>query len=290
MDTGPLLLFQVVNGVVWGLVIALIALGLALIFGILEVINVAHGSLYMLGAVLGWYVLETTGSFWVALAVAPVAVGVLSMAMERVILRPVENEKILTIIATTGILLILQHSVLATFGGGVQRIPNPVPGAVSLLGIRYPTYRLLVAAFSLCTIGLLWLFLTRTRWGLWLRAVRQDARMATALGIRISRVYMLAVGLGGFLAALGGVLAAPIVVIQYQMGFDILATTFIVVVIGGFGSLFGAAAVAVLLGVLEGVTSVFTTPTWARIVSLLVMSAILLARPEGIFRAPKAMR
>lgn len=290
MDFGTLLLFQVLNGLVWGLVIALIALGLALIFGILEVINVAHGSLYMLGAVVGWYVLETTGSFWVALVAAPVAVGVLSMGIERVVLRPVESEKVLTIIATTGVLLILQHSVLATFGGGVQRIPSPVPGAVDVFGIRYPVYRLLVAAFSLCAIALLWLFLTRTRAGLWLRAVRQDARMATALGIPIARMYMLAVGVGGFLAALGGVLAAPIVVIQYQMGFDILATTFIVVVIGGFGSLFGAAAVAVLLGVLEGVTSVFTTPTWARIVSLVVMGSILLARPDGIFRRRQPLR
>lgn len=290
MDFGTLLLFQVLNGLVWGLVIALIALGLALIFGILEVINVAHGSLYMLGAVVGWYVLETTGSFWIALVAAPVAVGVLSMGIERVVLRPVESEKVLTIIATTGVLLILQHSVLATFGGGVQRIPSPVPGAIDVFGVRYPVYRLLVAAFSLCAIALLWQFLTRTRAGLWLRAVRQDARMATALGIPIARMYMLAVGVGGFLAALGGVLAAPIVVIQYQMGFDILATTFIVVVIGGFGSLFGAAAVAVLLGVLEGVTSVFTTPTWARIVSLVVMGSVLLARPDGIFRRRQPLR
>ena len=163
-------------------------------------------------------------------------------------------------------------------------------GAVSFFGLRYPLYRLLVAATSLGVIALLWLFLTRTRYGLWLRAVRQDAKMATALGIPVGRMYMLAVGLGGGLAALGGVLAAPIVVIQYQMGFDILATAFIVVVIGGFGSLFGTAATAVLLGVLEGATSVFTTPTNARIATLVVMGAILLARPEGIFRRRAASR
>lgn len=288
MDLGTLLLFQLLNGLVWGLIIALIALGLALVFGILEVINVAHGSLYMLGAVVAWYVLEATGSFWVAVVAAPTSVGLLSMAMERVVLRPIEQQKLLTIIATTGVLLIIQHSVLAVFGGGLQRIPNPVPGAVAVFGVTYPVYRLLVAGLSVATIALLWLFLTRTRHGLWLRAARQDPRMATALGIPIERTYMLAMGLGGFLAALGGVLAAPIVVIQYEMGFDILATTFIVVVIGGFGSLFGAAAVAVLLGVLEGVASVFVTPTHARILSLVVMAAILLARPEGIFRGRQA--
>ena len=284
MDLTTLILFQVLNGLVWGLVIALIALGLALIFGIMEVINVAHGSLYMLGAVIAWYVLGATESFAVAVLAAPIAVGVFSMAMERVVLRPIENEKVLTIIATTGVMLVLQHSVLATFGGGIQRIPSPTPGAVKVLGLHYPVYRFVVAGVSVATIALLWLFLTRTRYGLWLRSVRQDAKMATALGIPVGRVYMLAVGLGGVLAGLGGVLAAPIVVIQYQMGFDILATVFIVVVIGGFGSLFGAAAAAVLLGMLEGVITVFTTPTWARIVSLVVMGTILLARPEGIFR------
>ena len=284
MDLTTLVLFQVLNGLVWGLVIALIALGLALIFGIMEVINVAHGSLYMLGAVIAWYVLGATESFAVAVLAAPIAVGVFSMAMERVVLRPIENEKVLTIIATTGVMLVLQHSVLATFGGGIQRIPSPMPGAVKILGLHYPVYRIVVAGVSLAVIALLWLFLAHTRYGLWLRSVRQDAKMATALGIPVGRVYMLAVGLGGVLAGLGGVLAAPIVVIQYQMGFDILATVFIVVVIGGFGSLFGAAAAAVLLGMLEGVITVFTTPTWARIVSLVVMGAILLARPEGIFR------
>jgi branched-chain amino acid transport system permease protein len=284
MDLTTLLLFQVLNGLVWGLVIALIALGLALIFGIMEVINVAHGSLYMLGAVLAWYVLGATGSFAAAVVAAPLAVGVLAMAMERVVLRPIENEKVLTIIATTGVMLVLQHSVLATFGGGIQRIPSPTPGAMKILGLNYPIYRLVVAGVSLAAIALLWLFLTRTRYGLWLRSVRQDAKMATALGIPVGRVYMMAVGLGGVLAGLGGVLAAPIVVIQYQMGFDILATVFIVVVIGGFGSLFGAAAAAVLLGMLEGVITVFTTPTMARIVSLVIMGTILLARPEGMFR------
>jgi branched-chain amino acid transport system permease protein len=119
---------------------------------------------------------------------------------------------------------------------------------------------------------------------MWLRSVRQDAKMATALGIPVGRVYMIAVGVGGFLAALGGVLAAPMVVIQYQMGFEILATAFIVVVIGGVGSLFGAAAAAILLGTIEGIITVFATPTTARTLSLVVMGAILLARPEGLFR------
>ena len=136
MDFTTLVLFQVLNGLVWGLIIGLIALGLALIFGIMEVINVAHGSLYMLGAVIAWYVFGATESFALAVLVAPCAVGALSMATERVVLRPIENEKVLTIIATTGVMLVIQHSVLATFGGAVQRVPSPVPGAVRILGIH----------------------------------------------------------------------------------------------------------------------------------------------------------
>ena len=138
MDLTTLVLFQLLNGLVWGLVIALIALGLALIFGIMEVINVAHGSLYMLGAVLAWYVFGVTESFAAAVLIAPVAVGALSMGMERVVLRPVENEKVLTIIATTGVMLVLQHSVLATFGGAGQRVPSPRPGAVKKRGNHNP--------------------------------------------------------------------------------------------------------------------------------------------------------
>jgi branched-chain amino acid transport system permease protein len=165
MGLGTLLLFQVLNGLVRGLVIALIAPGLALIFGVLGVINVAHGSLYMLGAVVAWYLLERTGSFWLALAAAPLLVGLLSMGIERVVLRPVETEKVLTIIATTGVLMIIQHSVIATFGGGVPRIPNPVPGAIDVFGLRYPVYRLVVAGLSVVAIALLWVFLTPSATG-----------------------------------------------------------------------------------------------------------------------------
>jgi branched-chain amino acid transport system permease protein len=277
-----LLLFGL-NGLVWGLIIALIALGLSLVFGLIEIINIAHGDLFMLGAVLGWYVIQATGSFWLALAITPAVVGAFGILIERGVLRPIEHKPIITILATFGLSLILQQSVLATFGGAPQRIEEPIRGVIPLLGTFYPVYRLFVATCALGALGLLWLFLYRTRYGMWMRAVRQDREMAVALGIPSQQVYMLTFGLGAALAAFGGVLAAPVTSLEFQMGLDVLPTAFIVVIIGGLGSLLGTAVASVLLGVLEGLANAFVTPTTARIFSLVIMAVVLLVRPQGLF-------
>lgn len=271
------------NGFVWGLIIALIALGLSLVFGLIEIINIAHGELFMLGAVLAWYVIRATGNFWLALVVVPPVVGALGIVIERGVLRPVEHKPIVTILATFGLSLILQQSVLATFGGAPQRIEEPVPGLIPLLGTFFPVYRVFVAGCSVLALAGLWLFLYKTRYGMWMRAVRQDREMALALGIPSQQVYMLTFGLGAALAALGGVLAAPITSLEFQMGLDVLPTAFIVVIIGGLGSLQGTLVAALLLGLLEGLANVFVTPTTARIFSLVFMAAVLLLRPQGIF-------
>ena len=282
MDIFAQLVLGAVNGLVWGLILALIALGLTLVFGLLEIINISHGELYMLGAVLGWYVLQFTGNFWVALVLAPLAVGVLGLAIERGILRHIEGKPIITIIATFGLSLIFQQGVLSVFGGAPQRIPAPFEWDLTILGFGYSGYRFFVALCSLVAIGALWGVLRRFKYGMWMRAVRQDREMALALGIPISQVYMLTFGLGAALAALGGILAAPIVALEFRMGLDILPAVFIVVIIGGLGSLEGSLLAALLIGELEGLTSVFVTPTTARIFSLVFMSAVLLFRPEGL--------
>lgn len=271
------------NGLVWGLIIALIALGLSLVFGLIEIINIAHGDLFMLGAVLGWYVIQWTGNFWLALAIVPLVVGLLGIVIERGVLRPIEHKPIITILATFGLSLIFQQSVLATFGGAPQRIEEPIRGAIPLVGTFYPIYRIFVAACSVLALGGLWLFLYKTRYGMWMRAVRQDREMATALGIPSQQVYMMTFGLGAALAALGGVLAAPVTSLEFQMGLDVLPTAFIVVIIGGLGSLQGTLVAAILLGLLEGLANAFVTPTTARIFSLVFMAVVLLVRPQGIF-------
>lgn len=282
MDIFAQLVLGALNGLVWGLILALIALGLTLVFGLLEIINISHGELYMLGAVLGWYVLQFTGNFWVALVLAPLAVGVLGLVIERGVLRPIEGKPIITIIATFGLSLIFQQGALSVFGGAPQRIPAPFEWDLTILGFGYSGYRFFVALCSIVAISALWGFLRRFKYGMWMRAVRQDREMALALGIPISRVYMLTFGLGSGLAALGGILAAPIVALEFRMGLDILPAAFIVVIIGGLGSLEGSLLAALLIGELEGLTSVFVTPTTARIFSLVFMSAVLLFRPEGL--------
>lgn len=282
MEILPQLILGAINGLVWGFILALIALGLTLIFGLLEIINISHGELYMLGAVLGWYILQLTGNFWVSLLLAPLVVGLLGLAIERGVLRPIEGKPIITIIATFGLSMIFQQAVLSVFGGAPQRIAAPVGWEVSIMGFGYSGYRFFVALCSLLAISALWGFLHRFKYGMWMRAVRQDREMALALGIPISQVYMLTFGLGAALAAFGGILAAPIVALEFRMGLDILPAVFIVVIIGGLGSLEGSLLAALLIGELEGIASVFVTPTTARIFSLVFMSAVLLFRPEGL--------
>jgi len=283
MDLLSQIIFQAVNGFVWGLIIALVALGLTLVFGLIEVINVSHGALYMLGAVLGWYMERLFGNFWLALAFAPLMVGIIGLGIERAVLRPIEGKPAMTIIATFGLMLIFHQSVLATFGGAPQRMREPIQFGFSIMGFGYPGYRLIVAAFSAATMVGLWAFLYKTKFGLWMRAVRQDREMALAMGVPLNGVYMLTFGLGAFLAALGGVLAAPIVVVEFKMGLDILIVAFMVVIIGGLGSLLGSVVASILIGELEGIASVFINPTNARIFSLVFMIIVLLLRPHGLF-------
>ena len=275
--------FQAINGFVWGLIIALSALGLTLVFGLLEVINVSHGALYMLGAVFAWYMERFFGNFWIGLALAPLLVGIIGLIIERGVLRPIEDKPAMTIIATFGLMLIFHQAVLATFGGAPQRMREPIQFGFSIFGFGYPGYRLIVAAFSVAAMAGLWAFLYKTKFGLWMRAVRQDREMALAMGIPMNFVYMMTFGLGSFLAALGGVLAAPIVVVDFKMGLDILIITFIVVIIGGLGSLLGSVVAAILIGELEGIASVFVSPTNARVLSLVFMVIVLLIRPHGLF-------
>lgn len=271
------------NGLVWGFILALISLGLTLVFGVIRIINVAHGDLYMLGAVVGWYVIGWVGNFWIAIVVVPVLVGGLGLIVERGILRPIEEKAILTIIATFGLSLVFQQSVLATFGGAPQRIAPPFQAVVDVYGYGYDLFRVFVAGFSAVALVGLWLFLYRTRFGTWIRAVRQDRELALGVGIPTNRVYLVTFGIGSGLAALGGVLAAPIVALDFQMGIDILPSALMVVIIGGLGSLEGSLLASILLGELEGIASVFVTPTTAKILQLLAMSAVLLLRPRGLF-------
>ena len=258
-----------INGLVWGLIIALIALGLSVIFGLLDIINLAHGDFFMIGTVVAWTVLTTTGSFWPAFVLAPVIGFVLGAIIQRIVLQPIRNAAALSIVATFGLSMILQETVRMTF---------------DLFGVEYEVYRLFAAGVSILALAAFFLFLHRTKLGTWMRAVRHDPEIATAMGIPAQRVYRVTFGLGFALAALGGVVASPITTVDFRAGVDVLPFCFMAVIIGGLGNLPGTAAAAVLLAFLEGILSSFATPTVARIASLVLMSAVLLLRPQGLFK------
>jgi branched-chain amino acid transport system permease protein len=277
-------LILAMNGLIWGLIIALIALGLSIIFGLLDIINIAHGDFFMIGTVLAWTVLMQTGSFWPAFILVPLAGFVIGAVIQRIVIQPIRNAAALSIVATFGLSLILQEGVRMTFGPTPRRILAPIPGTVQIFGVAYDIYRLFAAAVALVAIAAFFVFLHRTKFGTWMRAVRHDRDTAIAMGIPANRVYMVTFALGFALAALGGVVAAPITTVDFRAGVDILPFCFMAVIIGGLGNLPGTAAAAILLAFLEGILSSFANPTYARIASLVLMSAVLLLRPQGLFR------
>ena len=273
----------VLNGVIWGMIMALIALGLNMIFGLLHIINMAHGVLYMLGAVVAWYFIDLTGNFWIALILAPVVVGAIGMAMERGLLRTIEDKPITTIICTFGIMLAVQHLVFMIFGGTPRRINIPIETRFQLFELQYPLMRIVIALISVAVMIALWFFLNKTKYGLWMRAVVQDREMAVALGIPVNQVYMWTFVLGSALAAFSGVLAAPIVYVDFMMGREILIMAFIIVIVGGMGNLEGSVLAAIIISLIQGVGSIFVPPAMATVFSLAFMIIVLLFRPQGLF-------
>ncbi|MFL6932833.1 MAG: branched-chain amino acid ABC transporter permease, partial [Xanthobacteraceae bacterium] len=258
--------------------------GLAIIFGLLDIINLAHGDFFMVGTVLAWATLQSTGSFWLAFIVAPLVGFLLGALIQRLIIQPIHNAAALSIVATFGLSLILQESVRITYGPTPGRILSPIPGTMPMFGVDYEVYRLFAAAVAILLIGGFFLFLNHTQLGTWMRAVRHDRDTAVAMGIPAGRVYVLTFGIGFALAAVGGVVAAPITTVDFRGGVDILPFCFMAVIIGGLGNLPGTAAAAVLLAFLEGIIQSVADPTVARIASLVLMSAVLLLRPQGLFK------
>ena len=278
------LLLLGMNGLIWGLIIALIALGLAVIFGLLDIINLAHGDFFMVGTVLAWATLQWTGNFWLGFLIAPLIGLLLGALIQRVVIQPIQNVAALSIVATFGLSLMLQESVRITFGPTPRRILPPIQGTIPLFGIEYELYRIFAALVAITALAAFFLFLHRTRLGTWMRAVRHDRDTAIAMGIPAHRVYLLTFAIGFALAALGGVVAAPITTVDFRGGVDILPFCFMAVIIGGLGNLPGTAAAAILLSFLEGIIQSVADPTVARITSLVLMSAVLLLRPQGLFK------
>ena len=278
------LLPQLLHGLVFGAALGLLALGLTVIFGLLGVMNFAHGELYMLGAYAGIGVIGVTGSFWVALVAAPLLVGVVGVITEMTTLRPIyRREPLYGLILTFGLALVFREGVRQLWGGDMRRILPPFPGSTPLLGMTYPNYRLFLLAVSAAVLLAIWLFFTRTRAGIIVRAAVQDAEMLDGLGVNVRRVFTLTFAASGALAALAGLLLAPVFTVYPQMGVEMILLAFIVVILGGMGSLGGSVVAAFIIGVAQSMFSLWMNPQRVAIAIFGIMIVVLIVRPRGLF-------
>lgn len=286
----PFLLLATLEGLVTAAVLALMAIGLSLVFGVMRVVNVAHGEFFMLGAILAWAVTTAVGGhpafgFLAALIVAPLLVGAVALASERLVLRKLHYEPEATIVATIGLLYILQQVALTFYGPDARPVVAPFTYRVALPWFGYSGYKLAVIGFSIIVLIGTWLVLTRTRAGLIMRATQYDRETAQSFGIPVDKVYAWVFALGAMLAAVAAVLIVPIQQAHYLMGHDPLLLSFIVVIIGGLGSLRGTLVAALLIGLSDGILSVFYSPTLAKIVATSLVALVLVFRPQGLFGA-----
>lgn len=303
MEFGPYLLLASMEGAVTAAVLALTAVGLSLVFGVMRVVNVAHGEFFMLGAVLAWWVTDLVGGsaaqgFVLALICVPLMVGLLAAAADMTILKRIDYDPERTIVATIGILYILQQVTLMTYGPDARPVVPPFNTRLALpwfefgengfemywpWGLSTTSYKLAVIGAAAAVLVGVWLMMTRTRIGLLMRATQLDGEMALAFGIPVERVYAIVFGIGAGLAALAAVLIVPIQQAHYLMGGDPLLLSFIVVIIGGLGSLPGTVVAAILIGLSDGIISVFFSPTLAKILATLLVALVLVFRPQGLF-------
>src|ERR1700739_4080303 len=231
------ILIQTVNGIVTGMILALIGFGLTLIFGIMDVVNFAHGELFMFGAYMGVVVLAATGSFWLALLLATLMLARIGAALQITTRRPLlGRDPLTTILATFGISLVMQNYALWQFGPVARKIQEPFTGQFTLFYLDYPWYRLVIALLSAAIIGALWLFLKYGTYGIWIRATTQDRVMAQAMGIPVPWVLIAVFALGSAMAGASGVLFGPLAGVNPTMGLDWILRAFIVVVVGGMGN------------------------------------------------------
>ena len=281
---GAVLLPQLLHGLVFGAALGLLALGLTVIFGLLGVMNFAHGELFMMGAYAGVAVIGLTGSFWIALLAAPVIVGIVGAITEAATLRPLyRREPLYGLILTFGLALVLREGIRQIFGGDMRRILPPFTGSTPLLGMTYPDYRLFLLGTSSVILLAIWLFFTKTRAGIIVRAAVQDAEMLDGLGVDVRRVFTLTFAGSAALAALAGLLLAPIFTVYPSMGVETILLAFIVVILGGMGSMGGSVLAAFAIGLAQSLFSLWMNPQRVAIAIFGIMLVVLIVRPRGFF-------
>ncbi|WP_417532757.1 branched-chain amino acid ABC transporter permease [Marinobacterium stanieri] len=277
---------QLLVGLINGSFYALLSLGLAIIFGLLKIINFAQGAMYMLGAFAAWLALQYMGiNYWAALVLVPLAVGLVGVLMERFLIRPIANEDHLySLLLTFGFALMLQGVFTHMYGssGLSYSIPEALRGGTKLPFMYLPDYRAWIICASVVVCGLTWWMIEKTKLGAYLRAGTENPQLMQAFGINVPLIVTLTFGFGVGLAGLAGVLAAPIYSVSPDMGSNLLIVVFAIVVIGGMGSIGGAILTGLGMGVIEGLTKYFY-PEASNTVIFLVMVIVLLLKPAGLF-------
>ena len=286
-----LLLMHIVTGVALGAVYVLVALGLSLIFGMLTVVNFAHGAFFMVGAYMGVWLFAQTGNFWVCLVLVPLGVGAIGMLTERFLVRPLYGRGIdYPLLLTFGLSIMFVEIVRMTFGlNGIPfSTPQGLTGAVNIGIGHFPLYRLFLIGTTAVIVAMLYLFIEKTSYGLIIRAGARDPQIVRVLGIDVSKIWLIVFGMGTGIAGLSGMLSAPLQSVTPEMGVSLLADAFVVTVVGGMGSLAGAVVAGVLVGVVVSLTSL-VSPEAGRVSIFILMAIVLLVRPQGLFGRPSAM-
>ena len=283
--TLDLFLLQLVTGVALGAKYVLVALGLSLIFGMLTVVNFAHGAFFMLGAYLGVWLLPQTGNYWVCLVLVPLGVGCIGLLTERFLVRPLYGRGIdYPLLLTFGLSYVFIEIVRIVFG--LNGIPFSTPagltGAVDLGIGHFPLYRLFLIGATAVIVAALYVFIEKTSYGLIIRAGARDPEIVRVLGIDVSKIWLVVFGIGTGIAGLAGVLTAPLESVTPEMGVSLLADAFVVTVVGGMGSLKGAVAAGILVGIVVALTSLIS-PEAGRVSIFILMAVVLLVRPQGLF-------
>src|SRR5438477_12111477 len=277
---------QLLLGLINGAFYAMLSLGLSVIFGLLNIINFAHGAQYMMGAFVAYFLLQWAGlGYWAALLIAPIVVGLFGIVIERVMLKRLyQLDHLYGLLLTFGVALVIQGVFRNAFGssGLPYAIPAELTGGYNLGFMFLPTYRAWVVVFSLVVCLLTWYVIERTKLGSYLRAATENPALVQAFGVNVPRMITLTYGFGVGLAGLAGVLAAPIYQVNPLMGADLIIVVFAVVVIGGLGSIMGSIVTGFTLGIVEGFTKVFY-PEASNTVIFVIMALVLLVRPAGLF-------
>jgi branched-chain amino acid transport system permease protein len=277
---------QMLNGLSFGVAVILMALGLTIIFGLLDVINMSHGEFYAVGAYAGFVLLGSGVNFWIVVALVPLLMLPLGFAVERVLVARVfhsGDRHTLTLLLTLGLSMIMIDALKIGFGPNTVRPETPVTGGVELLGVFLPAYRMLLIGIGAAIIAAVYLLIYRTSLGAMIRAAAFDRNMAASLGVPVERVYSATFAFGVALAGLAGVLLSPVFSVFPTMGHDFLVLAFTVVIVGGMGSIKGAVLAGLLLTQVQAVSSLYISPVWTDPIVFGIMVLVLMVRPQGLF-------